>query len=314
MTFMCEIQPLMDGPWSEEKSIRIEELLRIAAETGFSGVDMIAGTIEAMGPDRVRKILNDKNLKLNSIICIGELADPSGRDEEVQAPYIRAIDAAVFFDCPHLMLVPGSSNGSADTSAIVQALERRFRNITQAAADKGISCMIEDDPDLFAGICAQADVRHMLEAVPGLKLVYDSANMIVAGEDPVQYYEGLHEYVIHTHIKDMAVCEDPSAYRNPGSDGRYYANVPHGKGLVDFDALFGSFRKYGYDGVLSLEYVPDESLSVRDDIERVYKMTASLVCKYNVGINEVGLIPVLQTQPYEDVWRKLKELGTDSVE
>ena len=70
------------------------------------------------------------------------------------------------------------------------------------------------------------------------KVVYDSANMLPSCDEVIPYYEYFADRVAHVHLKDMAVAETkPEQYANPGADGRFYLNAPHGTGVVDFDAL-----------------------------------------------------------------------------
>ena len=166
-------------------------------------------------------------------------------------------------------------------------------------------------------MCSEAEIREILEGVPGLKLVFDSANMIVAGEDPVTFYEGLHEYVIHMHIKDIAICDDPTMYRNRGMDGRYYTTAPHDTGMVHFEDLFRSFGKHRYQGILSLEFVPsslDSAEELREDIHRLYRRFTSLACRYSLGVNEVALLSKLIPEPQETVWAQLVNRGISNVE
>ena len=76
----------------------------------------------------------------------------------------------------------------------------------------------------------------------------------------------------------MAIAETkPEQYANPGADGRFYINAPHGTGVVDFDALFDSFKAHGYDGTLAVEFVPMQDMDLAEDMKRVFEMLSSKV-------------------------------------
>lgn len=314
MTFMYEMPLLMEGEWAEEKSSRIEDLAAYAAMAGFEGIDLTMASVEKMTVPRVQKLLQKYGLSLASLICFAALGEPDISDEEAEAPYLKAIDAAQELCCEHLMIVPGFFVQSEDTERIRETVKRRLPYLVNEAAKKNIICMIEDDPDLKLGLCSAKDVKEVLESAPGARLVFDTANMIPAGEDPVWYYEQMQEAVVHMHIKDMAVSEDPRAYRNRGTDGTYYVSAPHGTGLVDFGQLFRSFGRSGYQGWLSLEMVPSGKEDTCQEIRRVYRQFAALSAKCTVGINEVGLIAKLIAEPYAQVWNAVLQRGAESIE
>ena len=314
MAFMYEMPLLMEGPWTEEKNLRIEELFGYAAKAGFEGIDLTMASVEKMTLPRVKDNLAKHGLSLASLICFAALGEPGISDEEAQAPYLKALDAAQELDCEHLMIVPGFFVQSEDTVRIRETVKKRLSYLVGEAAKKNIICMIEDDPDIKLGLCSAKDVKEVLQAAKGARLVYDTANMIPAGEDPLQYYEQMHEYIVHMHIKDMAVCDDPNAFRNRGIDGTYYISAPHGTGLVDFRQLFRAFCEKGYDGWLSLEFVPAGNVDTYEEILGIYRRFAALSAKCSVGINEVGLIAKLVAEPYSDVWKNVKQCGVESIE
>ena len=71
----------------------------------------------------------------------------------------------------------------------------------------------------------------------------------------------------------MQISESqPEGFANPGTDGRFYINAPHGTGVVDFDALIDTIRKSGYDDTLAIEYVPIPGADPAEDMKRVYDM------------------------------------------
>ncbi|MBQ9031155.1 MAG: sugar phosphate isomerase/epimerase [Parasporobacterium sp.] len=317
MTFMYELPLLMSGPWNEEKNAAMELILEIAAGEGFPGVDLTYSTVCAMGVERVQALLRKYRLRLTSLICFDHLADPAREEAEALAPYLDSIRVSKLLSCDHLMLVPGHVDPAVDPGLIRETIIRRSRVLVDQAAAENIQCMIENDPDLGIGMCAEADVRAVLEGVPGLKLVCDTANMIVAGEDPVAFYEALHEYTIHVHVKDLNVCDDPDMYRNEGADGVFYTSVPHDTGLVDFESVFRSFGKHHHQGILSLEFVPTRQGSpeaLREDLHRIYRRFTALACRYSLGVNEVPLLSKLIPEPEEQVWPQLIGRGISGVE
>ena len=312
---MYEIPLLLNGPWDEEKSASIEDLLSMAEKAGFTGVDLNYQTVCQMSVERIRKVLQAHHLDLTSLICMEHLANTSLSDEEALEPYKDAVSKAKALHCSHLMLSPGWTGEDTDPQHIRQALIRRFRIVAELAASEGIRCMIEDDPNLTVRMCTAKDVSEILQAVPELKIVYDTANMIVGGERPDAFYEAVHDQVIHMHIKDIQICDDPKKYRDEGLNGVFYASVPHGNGMVDFEELFRLFGKYGYQGPLSLEFIPrQEGRVTQEELDEIYRRFAALSSRYTLGVNEVPLLSKLIPGPEEEVWQEIRKRGINGVE
>ena len=187
MTFMCEIPLIMEGEWTDEKTARVEEVIRQVSETGFTAIDITDNTVNFIGRERIKDLLAGLGLEVASLICFYRLSDPFISDEEAIEPYLQGIKDAKYLGCKHLMLVPGIAPPEADTESMTKAMIRRNRMIVQEAEKEGIACMVEDDPDITKGMCSLKDLKSMLDAVPGLKVVFDSANMYPAGEQTVPY-------------------------------------------------------------------------------------------------------------------------------
>lgn len=120
--------------------------------------------------------------------------------------------------------------------------------------EKGVTVVIEDAPQREFPMCSEAELRYLLEAVPGLKLVYDSGNMLHAGEDPVEYYDHLAQYVAHGHLKEMGKAPDGTLME-----------WRHGEGIVDFNTLFAHMRQNDFGGYLAIELPP--AFQAKESIE-----------------------------------------------
>ena len=59
------------------------------------------------------------------------------------------------------------------------------------ARQLGLHPVIEDTPNLKLCLEKADEVKEVLDAVEGLELVYDSGNMILDGEDPVEMLKKL---------------------------------------------------------------------------------------------------------------------------
>ena len=243
MTFMLEFPVLFFKPGTkEEKAKEIESFIELTAETGYKNIDLIWQTVRLVGKEEIKRMLEKNGLRLSCVICMDTAGDIEGAD--------GIVEACEYLNCGKIMLVPG-----LPTENRKELFDLMVRNYSK-----------------------REEVDAILNAVPGLRLVYDSANMLPSGDEVVPYYEYFADRTAHIHLKDMSVADTkPEQYANPGVDGRFYLNAPHGTGIVDFDALFEALHKHGYNDTLAVEFVPMPDMDLKDDMKRVYDLFACRV-------------------------------------
>ena len=269
MTFMLEFPILYFKQGTQkEKAKEIESFIELTAKTGYKNIDLIWQTIQLVGKEEIKRILEKTGLKLSCIICMDVAGNIEGAD--------GIVDACEYLNCRKIMLVPGLP--FKDKKKLFDLMVKNYTKIVNLAGQKGIICVCEDDPNINVPCGSREEVDAVLNAVPGLRLVYDSANMLPSGDEVVPYYEYFADRTAHIHLKDMAVTDtEPEQFSNPGVDKRYYLNAPHGTGIVDFDALFEALHKHGYNDTLAIEYVPMPGMDLEEDMKRVYDLFAGRV-------------------------------------
>ena len=268
MTFMLEFPVLyFKQGTQEEKAREIETFIQLTAKTGYKNIDLIWQTIKLVGKEEIKRMLQENDLNLSCVICMDVAGDPEGAE--------GIVEACEYLNCGKIMLVPGLP--TEDRKELFALMVRNYTKIVNLASRKGIICVCEDDPNIKIPCGSREEVEAVLNAVPGLHLVYDSANMLPSGDEVIPYYEYFADRTAHVHLKDMAVTDTPQQFANPGVDHRFYLNAPHGTGIVDFDALFEALRKHGYDDTLAIEFVPMPGMDLEEDMKRVYKMFAGRV-------------------------------------
>lgn len=269
MTFMLEFPVLFFKEDSKENKVKeIEKFIELTSKTGYKKIDMIFQTIQLAGKEEIKRMLDTNGLTLNCIIYMG-IAENDEKTPEV-------VEIAEYFDCKKIMLVPGQLNETRSKS--FDRMVEVYTRIVNLAAEKGMVCLIEDDPNIKIPMSTREELDSLLNAVPGLRVVYDSANMLPIGDDPVSYYEYFADRTSHIHIKDMQILDiHPEGYANPGTDGRFYINAPHNTGVVDFEALFAAIKKSCYNDTLAIEYVPMQGGSLEDDFKRVYDLFSKFI-------------------------------------
>jgi sugar phosphate isomerase/epimerase len=87
---------------------------------------------------------------------------------------------------------------------------------------------------------------------------YDPSNAVVAGDDPVALLHAVADRVVSMHASDRYLAEGTSLDELRQADGTlgYSPSLRHGvtgKGLNDYDAIFGILAAHGYRGWVSIE-------------------------------------------------------------
>ena len=90
-----------------------------------------------------------------------------------------------------------------DTHFLDLRLAQGLKRIVSAAAEYGVTVMVEDFPSPLLPMCDSAEMRALLDGAPGLKLVLDTGNTLARKEDPVAFAERFLGDFVHVHLKDI---------------------------------------------------------------------------------------------------------------
>ncbi len=138
-----------------------------------------------------------------------------------------------------------------EEDSIPQAVFDRVKDVTQRFLDEGLQPVHENCMN-YGGM-SWKHAEELIEKVPGLKWVFDTANPIFNADrmqekpwpkqDPWPFWEHMREHSAHIHIKD--------ATWNPEKNDADYNFPGEGQGRVR-DILKDAF-KHGYDAGISIE-------------------------------------------------------------
>lgn len=160
------------------------------------------------------------------------------RMQRLGSPFVRIMSYAVIKD-------QGPDDQMFDERV------RRLNGIVPKFIDAGLQPVHENCMN-YGGMGAEYTLK-LLEAVPGLKLVFDTGNPVFTKDrsypepypmqDPWKFYEAVKEHIVYVHIKDGVFNhkEDKVKYSWPG------------EGSGDVRAIVKDLLDTGYDGGFSME-------------------------------------------------------------
>lgn len=257
-----------------------EEMMELVSETGYEAVDVNGVEIDTIGIEKVKSVLEKYHLKVSSYIYFENFAamDAEGFEERVEKAK-QAVDDALDLGTNVLMLVPQAQENIEEyTPEEIRAqLIRHWLPVAEYAQSKGVHPVVEDTPDLRLHFCTTKELKKVLDAVPGLEVVYDSGNMVLVGEDPVIYYDTFADKTGHIHLKDMRLATDADMFADIASDGTKMTGAPTGTGMIDLKKVMEHVRAYGYDGYLTVEFAVDEDNDFRKSLIRSRKYLEGLL-------------------------------------
>ena len=168
--------------------LNIDELCALAADCGLKHLDMMEHEVKLYGRREIRRALWEHGLTLECLIS--SISMTKGRDHAIKRGIHNALVTARELDCPMLMIIPFPQHeagrpGLPSRSEMVANAIKYLRLAVIAGKKYGVKICIEDTPTCQLPLSSISECREILRAVPGLGLVYDTANMIPGGDDPL---------------------------------------------------------------------------------------------------------------------------------
>ena len=170
------------------------------------------------------------------------------------------LETAVVLGAPAVRLDPRTSlppgrTGEVDLGDVLARVSQGMAEITDAAAEKGLSVGVENHGQLLGRTGQTATIVELVDR-PNFGVVLDFTNFrIVFGEDHVEATRTLADRVIHVHAKDYHLSRRPQRAEGwrPIPGGEYARRSVGGEGDADWPAVIRILRDAGYDGSVSLE-------------------------------------------------------------
>ncbi len=248
------------GPVTQYHSRRqMDDFVKQIAAVGFEGLDMFDFQVFALtemfgSPTAYQRYLNDHGIAkivnlFRGIMYDPRVADPHTRSthDEIVESTRRMLGMWQSLEIESLIVMPGGLYIDAEpvTDDTIKAAAECWSRVGEMSLEE-FGVRTTGHHEFFCSIRTQADILTFYEwADPRyVSFLCDTAQHCIAGVDPVDLYETLHDRVSGFHFKDTRERDTTEAYRHrpdaelmaPQTDRWFYEMGTDG-GLVDFPRL-----------------------------------------------------------------------------
>jgi len=259
-----------------EGALRVPEALALMKECGCEGVDLMQ-PLPGGSVAEARAMVADAGLVVSSHIGGADTtqSDPAARTAAVDACK-RVVDEAHELGTPLVLLTTAACRPGLSGAEARRNIAEALCQVVPYAGQAGITVTIEDfgvpNAPYQTGsevleCCTLTDAK--VPGGPGLMVTYDTGNMFMGGEDPVDFLRIVAPRVRHCHVKDWEPLPDGATNGLPARDGKRYIGAVVGSGVLSYPPIIAELRRIGYDGFVSFEYEGpgDSAAALRQGME-----------------------------------------------
>ena len=247
----------------------LREWVDLAAPLGLDGLEYYSGMLELADPARwaeARRTVEERGLVIPMLCCSPDFSHPDAEFRRVEIEKEKNwIRMAAALGAGFCRVLSGQRRPELTREQGLELVAQSIEACLPEAERCGVTLIIEnhykDDFWNYPEFAQKMDVFcELVERVrhPRFGVNYDPSNAFLAGDDPLELLERVKHRVVTMHASDRTLIEGTLAdlRREEGGAEGYAKCLRHGeigKGLNDYDAIFGTLRAVGFDGWVSIE-------------------------------------------------------------
>lgn len=259
--------------------ITIEDSLCIAKECGIPAVDVMN-----VPENRVGDYVSAVRSTGTEIYCYIAMISFFQTESKVVRAIEKELHTAQRLGAKLLMIVPGGAPEikwarRRPRDEIMDRLTWGYQKAADLSRGTDIKVCFETTPHESLHLSGNADCQEMLNRVPQLGLVLDTANMLPHGDTTMDAYTLLKERIVYVHLKDVALIQRRSlnSTQERTADGRIMECTVWGQGEIPIQHLYETMLNDSYTGRFAIEYVPPK-IKKRQRADHVQQLRYYLNC------------------------------------
>ena len=251
------------------REMSFDQWIRDAAELGGEGIEHYDGffpSLNAAEVDRIRRLIEGTG-QTTSMMCFSpDFTHPDADERARQVERQKtAIDLTLRLGARHCRTLSGQRYpGLSRADGIARTVDGIKRSLEYAERHGAVLCMenhYKDGTWRYPEFAQPEDIfLEIIDRIdsPNFGVQYDPSNAFVGGFDPVRFLEKVKHRVVTMHASDRYLAPGATLDDLKQGDGAtgYAAALKHGetgKGLNDYDAIFGILSGVGFTGWISVE-------------------------------------------------------------
>ncbi|MBJ7614407.1 MAG: sugar phosphate isomerase/epimerase [Candidatus Dormibacteraeota bacterium] len=256
----------------------IPSCLAFCQSLDVSSIELIDILVRHADLQWIEQALSDAKCSVSIYDLHLDPVSPDPFKREVEAARLKvALQRAAFLGAPLVSVVPGLIKPGV---AVEQAQIWYAETLSLAAPQAqrlGIKLAIENVGMAEIGCyCGTSSDINSIYCRSGATVgtVYDAANYVMRGEDPLEAMAALAPSILHVHVKDWLLVSKHAPDAGDafeGLGGKYYLGAILGSGILDVAATLHRLLANGYDGHICVEYegTSEPRGALRQAVERL---------------------------------------------
>ncbi|MEM9018736.1 MAG: sugar phosphate isomerase/epimerase family protein [Verrucomicrobiota bacterium] len=250
-------------------SMTVSEWIELAAPLEVEGLEWYAGFLEMEEEEnwvRFRREVEDSGKVIPMVCCSPDFTHPDRNFREGEiAKQKRWIEMTETLGGQYCRVLSGQRRPELSLEEGVRLAADSIDACLPFAEARGVTLILEnhykDDFWDYPEFAQERDVFVKLVGAidhPSFGINFDPSNAFLAGEDPMDLLPLISDRVVTMHASDRYLIEgtiEDLRREEEGSIG-YAKRLNHGeigKGLNDYDAIFGELKQQGFNGWISIE-------------------------------------------------------------
>ena len=255
----------------------LQQIVAGARKWGFEGIELRAlrGSLELLSRaefaaeqiDETRAYLADERIEVCCVdtSCAFHSSDGNERSNQVKIALAHA-DLAAKLGASLIRVFPDRIQAGAEREETRDWIVTSLREVAERLPD-GVNVALETHGD-FARTEYAAEIVTLANH-PQVKLVWDVANSVAAGDSIQRAAQTVQPYLAHLHLRDA----------KPVSGSEHWLPVLAGRGRVSFADAVAAIRELEYDGFVSFEWekywhpeIEEPEIAMPDFINAIRKL------------------------------------------
>jgi sugar phosphate isomerase/epimerase len=255
-------------PLVVDGSMTIRQWVDMASKLDIDGLEFYCAFLELKERKNwaeSRKIVEDHGLSIPMLCCSPDFTHPDPKFRQQQVDLEKGwIDMTVALGGQYCRVLSGQRRPEVSRADGLRYAAEGIEACIPHAAANGVTLILEnhykDNYWQYPEFAQKTDVFcELVDRIhsPHFGVNYDPSNTFLAGEDPLELLARVKNRVVTMHASDRYLAEGTIEDLRREEDSVGYAKrLRHGeigKGMNDYDAIFGTLAGVGFDGWISIE-------------------------------------------------------------